>query len=52
MVSPGEDEVANETFIPVDYEVAPKLFGFLVVLHEFCRRHVTEVTPGRLKLSN
>ena len=52
MISSGENEITNETFISVNNKVTTEFFGFFVVLHEFCRRHVTEVTPGRLKLSN
>ena len=36
MMSTGEDEVANETFVAVDYEVSAKLLGFFMVLHEIC----------------
>ena len=52
MISSGENEVTNETFISVNNKVTTEFFGFFVVFNEFCRRHVTEVTPGRLKLSN
>ena len=36
MISSGENEVTNETFVAVDYEVSAKLLGFFMVLHEIC----------------
>ena len=36
MMSSRKDEVTNETFVAVDYEVSAKLLGFFMVLHEIC----------------
>ena len=48
MISAGEDEVPNETFVPIYNEISAELFWFFMVLHELSGRHAFEVTPYRL----
>ena len=35
VIAPGEDEVPDKTFVPIDDEVAPEFFRFFVPVHEF-----------------
>ena len=50
MVTPGKDEVSDETFVAVYYTVATKLFRLLVVYYEFGRGHVANVTANGLAI--
>lgn len=49
VMSSGEDEVTDETFIAVNDEVSAKFFWFLMALDEICRRHAAEITPYGLQ---
>ena len=51
VIPPRKDEIANETFVPVDNEVSSKFLGFFMVPHEFHRRQRTEVTANRLSFA-
>ena len=50
MIAPGQNEVADETFVAVDDEVAAKLFGLFVMLDEIRGGHALEVAPCGLLL--
>ena len=49
MISARKDEIADETFVAVDDEVASKFFRLFVVLHELRGGHPFEITPYGLR---
>ena len=48
VISSGDDEVSNETFVAVDNKVSAELFGFFVVSYELGGGHVSNVTADGL----
>ena len=50
VMSSGEDEVSNETFVAVNDEVPAKLFWFFMVSYKFSGRHSAQIATHGLQV--